>query len=81
MFSLIHQKLVRGVNFFANLILGGGVRSVKLSKISFWGQKCKLSFLRLHANFQLFSVNHAFECLIDGFRSWEGRNRHRMDLL
>ena len=36
---------------------------------------------RSHANFQFFGVNHVFECLIDGFRSWEGRNRHRMDLL
>ena len=36
---------------------------------------------RPHANFQIFAVNHVFECLIDGFRSWEGRNQHRMDLL
>ena len=50
-------------------------------KYHFGSQKCKLSFLRPHAIFQYFSVNHVFECLIDGFRSWEGRNRHRMDLL
>ena len=70
---------VRSINFFETII--SGVRSVFFSRISFWGQKCKLSFLRPHANFQFFSVNHVFECLIDGFRSWEGRNRHRMDLL
>ena len=61
---------VRSVNFFENII--SGVRSVNM---------CKLSFLRLHAKFQFFSVNHVFECLIDGFRRWEGRNQHRMDLL
>ena len=36
---------------------------------------------RPHAIFQMFAVNHVFECLIDGFRSWECRNRHQMDLL
>ena len=84
---------VRSVNFFENIILGGqkcklfrkyhfGGQKCKLfRKYHFGGQKCKLSFLRPHANFQFFSVNHVFECLIDGFRSWEGRNRHRMDLL
>ena len=36
---------------------------------------------RPHANFQFFSVNRVFEKEIDGFRSWECRNRHHMDLL
>ena len=36
---------------------------------------------RPHAFFQLFVVNRVFEKEIDGFRSWECRNRHHMDLL
>ena len=72
--------LVRSVNMFENIIFW--VRSLSFfENIIFGSQKCKLSLLRPHANFQFFSVNHVFECLIDGFRSWEGRNRHRMDLL
>ena len=68
LFREYHFLGVRSVNFFENIILG--FRSVNFR-----------FFLRLHANFHIFKVKHVFECLIDGFRSWEGRNRHRMDLL
>ena len=41
----------------------------------------KQAAVRGAANFRFFAVNHVFEKEIEGFRSWECRNRHRMDLL
>ena len=77
--DLINSKASTHVHKLLNLSDLKNVAKTFFKNAIYWVQEPTKK--RPHAIFQMSAVNHVFECLIDGFRSWEGRNQHRIDLL